>query len=70
MLFARDTKLKLRQQQQGFILVVCKTCFKNQLQHGVARGPQGIEQDGREAPKYSRGTEDYCFKGEVQHKTQ
>lgn len=35
----------------------------------MARGPQGIEQDGIKAPKYSRGTEDHCFKGEVQHKT-
>lgn len=28
----------------------------------MERGPQDMEEDGTEAPTYSRDTEDYCFK--------
>lgn len=34
----------------------------------MVRGPQGIEQEEIEAPKYSRSTENYCFKDGVWHK--
>lgn len=35
-----SARYKIKTTTQGFILVVWKTCFKNQLQHGVARRPQ------------------------------
>lgn len=45
-----------------------KTHLKNQFQHSVANGLQDIKYNGIEAPKYSKGTEDYGLKDEVQHK--